>query len=207
MFIQVKRSGYTRDGEQFCSGIFLILTQPKNDTGKYPDTEDICYDCSKSNVEHSAPLSPDIQEISDKMHRVFMYVFNQRLHTSKDIETLKDASEIILDAKRQVEGCRYFRATSINYPIRAIVRHVAMSQLGHFMMGYARVKGNRLTLSGAYGADGLPDSVPDAVYESGLELPADLREQWNKGGGWNGTGSEAENMRKWALEHLADLRA
>jgi hypothetical protein len=75
------------------------------------------------------------------------------------------------------------------------------------MMGNARVHGHRLTLSGSYGSDGLPDTVPAEVYARGVELPDELYNAWNNGGGWNGAGSEAPAMREWALEHLAELRA
>jgi hypothetical protein len=75
------------------------------------------------------------------------------------------------------------------------------------MMGYARVHGERITLSGSYGGDGLPTSVPDAIYGAhGIVLPAELVAEWNHGGGWNGAGSEAASMRKWALQNLAELR-
>jgi len=91
-------------------------------------------------------------------------------------------------------------------PFRAIVRQVSMRQLGHFMMGFARVSKHRLTVSGAYGADGLVMSVPSEVYERGVELPQQLRDAWSKGGGWNSAGSEAPLMRQWALDHLKELR-
>lgn len=83
-------------------------------------------------------------------------------------------------------------------PLRALVRFVALSQLGHFMMGFARIKGQRFSVSGAYGSDGLPMTVPTEIYELGTELPQDLYDAWNKGGGWNSAGSEAEAMIKWA---------
>ena len=89
--------------------------------------------------------------------------------------------------------------------IRAIVRKVAMRQFGQFMMGFARVKGERITLSGSYGSDGLPKTVSDKVFNEGFPLPDDLRERWNKGGGWNGAGSEANAMREWALANLDKL--
>lgn len=93
-----------------------------------------------------------------------------------------------------------------NAPIRAIVRRVSLRQLGHFMMGFARVGKHRLTVSGAYGADGLVMSVPSDVYERGVELPKTLKDAWSNGGGWNSAGSEADAMREWALENLAELR-
>jgi hypothetical protein len=132
MFIQVKRSGYDRTGQHFCSGLFLILMQPK----------------------------------------------------AENLPMLSSA-----------------------YPIKAIVRHVAMKQLGHWMMGHARIHGHTLTLSGSYGSDGLPDTVPTEVYDRGVDLPQELYRAWKDGGGWNGAGSEGPLMRKWALENLDALRA
>jgi len=83
--------------------------------------------------------------------------------------------------------------------VRGIVRKVALRQLGHWMMGKARVNGHTLSVSGAYGADGLIMDVPDDVFALGTPIPADLFEAWSKGGGHNSCGSEAEAMRRWAL--------
>lgn len=84
--------------------------------------------------------------------------------------------------------------------IRGIVRKVALRQLGHWMMGRARVRGESLTISGSYGHDGLPMTVGENVFAAGVKLPDDLREAWSKGGGWNGAGSEAPAMRAWARQ-------
>lgn len=85
--------------------------------------------------------------------------------------------------------------------MRGIVRMVAMQQCGQFMMGRARIKGHTITLSGSYGGDGLPVyQVPQEVYDAGVDIPDDLYELWNKGGGHNSAGSEAPAMRKWAIE-------
>lgn len=84
--------------------------------------------------------------------------------------------------------------------IFACVRKVALRQLGHFMMGKARIhgRGNWATVSGAYGSDGSPLGV-DKLPADAVPLPAELYEAWNKGGGWNGAGSEATAMRAWAI--------
>ena len=84
-------------------------------------------------------------------------------------------------------------------PIRAFVCYARMSQLGHFMMARVTRKGHRLSLSGSYGGDGLPCSVPRDIYDSAVPVPADLIDKWNHGGGWNSAGSEAPAMRAWAL--------
>lgn len=92
-------------------------------------------------------------------------------------------------------------------PIKCCVRKVAMSQCGHWMMGKARIYGKTYSLSGSYGSDGLTMSVPQEVYDRlPLELPPELVEAWNKGGGHNSAGSEGPALRKWALEHLEELR-
>ena len=80
----------------------------------------------------------------------------------------------------------------------AIVRTVALSQLGHFMVGRANICGRWRSVSGAYGSDGLPMSVP-ALPRDAVPLPADLYQAWSKGGGWNGAGSAAPAMRVWSL--------
>ena len=91
--------------------------------------------------------------------------------------------------------------------IRAIVRTVALHQLGHFMMGTARARGHSITVSGAYGGDGLPVTVPADVFAAAVPLPDRLRQAWAHGGGWNSAGGEAAEMRAWAIEHVDALRA
>jgi hypothetical protein len=92
-------------------------------------------------------------------------------------------------------------------PIKAIVRNVALHQTGNFMMGRARAYGHSITVSGSYGGDGLPCSVPQAVYDrASVVLPDYLYQAWNKGEGWNSAGSEAPAMRAWARANLAELR-
>lgn len=93
-----------------------------------------------------------------------------------------------------------------SFPIRALVRHVRMRQVGHFMMGSARVGPHNLTVSGSYGADGLVMNVPEDVYARALELPQELYDAWNTGGSWNSAGSEAPSMRQWARANLERLR-
>lgn len=91
--------------------------------------------------------------------------------------------------------------------IKAMVRHVRMHQCGHFMMARLKVDGTTIPLSGAYGGDGLTRTVPRDVFDRhGVELPAALYQAWNKGDGWNSAGTEAPDMRTWALENLKTLR-
>ncbi len=107
--------------------------------------------------------------------------------------------------------------------LRAVVRHVRMSQCGHFMMGQVTLGGIELTLSGTYGNDGLPIHLPnkhgiasddkDAALLTSIrllrqmvEVPAELCEAFWNGGGHNTGGSETPLLRKWAKENLAALR-
>lgn len=91
--------------------------------------------------------------------------------------------------------------------IRCVVRKVALRQCGHWMMGTARIGSRWYTVSGAYGHDGLPMAVQADAYERGIELPQELRDAWNVGGGWNGCGSEAAAIREWAIANLEALTA
>lgn len=84
--------------------------------------------------------------------------------------------------------------------MRGIVRHVHLHQTGHFMMGSVRIMKNKITLSGSYGGDGLPVTVPKEIYELGHPVPEDLWAAWNTGGGHNSAGSEAPLMQEWALK-------
>ena len=95
----------------------------------------------------------------------------------------------------------------------AIVRTVALSQCGQFMMGTARVYGHSLVISGAYGSDGLPlnvDRLPepirDRVRAEMKPLPRHLYQLWADGGGWNGAGTEADGMRRWALSTFEERK-
>lgn len=85
-------------------------------------------------------------------------------------------------------------------PIRCLVRHTTLKQFGHWMMGKVRIKNKSFTISGAYGSDGLPKHVPEEIYNLGIPLPQELYDLWNKGGGWNSCGSEANEISKWAKQ-------
>jgi hypothetical protein len=81
----------------------------------------------------------------------------------------------------------------------AIVRKVALQQLGHFMMGSVNICGKWQTVSGTYGNDGLPMDV-EKLPSDAVRLPDELFDAWNKGGGWNSAGSESDAMSEWARE-------
>ena len=83
---------------------------------------------------------------------------------------------------------------------RALVRSVALHQLGHWMMGTARIKNQSITVSGVYGSDGLPVNVSKEIYDIGIDVPKRIYNLWNKGGGWNSCGYEADAMGGWAVK-------
>lgn len=96
-------------------------------------------------------------------------------------------------------------ATESPRPYRGLVRYVKMSQSGHFMVGSVSIRSQAgmrhiISLSGAYGADGLIREVPNAIYAMGTDLPAELHDKWNRGGGHNSVGMEAPDMDAWAKE-------
>lgn len=123
---------------------------------------------------------------------------NGTYYTSDGSQHARRASFLILMQPDTPDGHKL--------PIRAIVRRVALRQCGHWMMGSARIAGQRIPISGAYGSDGLPRSVPMAVYLRGIPIPPELHAAWNTGGGWNSAGSEAPAMQEWALANIKLLR-
>jgi len=202
MFITSKYSGYNRHGEQIAAGYFLMLLQPKWDSVQYPHLETICRVCGKGKDAHqtSIPYVPACDE-----HGIVARLRARANGTEEELNAICDAGERFVTgcakceaSKAYQSNCFSFTPNSITYPIRAIVRYTRMRLLGHFMMGFARVGKERITLSGSYGSDGLPCSVSDEVYAQGTELPQELYNAWNNGGGWNGAGSEASKMREWA---------
>lgn len=95
------------------------------------------------------------------------------------------------------------------HELRAAVRFTSMRQLGHWMMGSARIGPCRLGVSGTYGDDGLPmdgRKLPDEVWGKLVVVPAELTEKFWGGGGHNCAGSEGPAMVEWAKENLAKLR-
>jgi len=214
MFITSKRNGCDRTGQQFASGLFLILVQPKP-SNKYPMHSSMCIDCGRDRDAHEASRTIPIPTCD--AHGVIARLIRQRAEKMRET-----TDEEIIELEKPVAGCEAciahihaialvgctnFRPTYNHFPIRALVRHVSLTQCGHFMMGRARVHGESLIMSGAYGADGLPDRVSDSVYDRAVPLPNSLYELWAHGNGWNDAGSEATAMREWALSNLKTLRA
>lgn len=217
MFITSKYSGYNRHGEQVAAGYFLILTQPKYDSLKYPAYAEECA-CGKTREQHASEALTAVPDCSKHGIVARIRELDSLVKGSPEYNSARDEMEELWATQnhhhdRHIAGCpeceayksyysecRTFRLSHNSYPIRAIVRYVRMGQFGNFMMGRARVLGKSITLSGSYGSDGLPASVDDDIYELGAELPQELRDKWNTGGGWNGAGSEAPLMRKWALD-------
>ena len=94
--------------------------------------------------------------------------------------------------------------------VRAIVRSVRLKQLGHFMMGAVSIKTapnvqHHISVSGAYGSDGLLLDVPSDVFALGVPLPLKLYDAWSHGGGHNNVGSEAHAIHDWALKNMKAL--
>jgi len=207
VFILTRYSGYNRHGEQSAAGQFLILMQPATDSRTYPYHSTQCAVCSKTRDQHQ-PVTVPACSVHGVVARLRRLSEAERL-TVEDRDAIWNekfspacpecqARQQALEAA----GCTDFKTAVIQYPLRGIVRYVRMKQLGHFMMGTARVGKTRLSLSGSYGSDGLPLSVPDEVYELGAPLPENLYQAWKHGGGWNSAGSEAGAMRAWALQNL-----
>lgn len=91
------------------------------------------------------------------------------------------------------------------HELYACVRHVSLRQFGHWMMGTARIAGQSLTLSGSYGSDGLPcdyEKLSEAARAKLIRVPEDIEAIYWKGDGWNSSGSEGPDLRRWAKQQF-----
>ena len=82
----------------------------------------------------------------------------------------------------------------------AFVRHVRLEQLGHFMMGHAKLGGVTLTVSGPFGGDGNTMSFPPFMFNAGVPVPPELMDRWNA------TDDGGHCLQAWAMDNLRDLR-
>jgi hypothetical protein len=100
--------------------------------------------------------------------------------------------------------------------LRACVRHVKLTQIGHFMMGRVKLGPWEFCLSGSFGREGLPiylgsskmtPEEADHFWEQLVPVSQELAQRYWKSDGHNNVpGSVAENFRKWALVNLKILR-
>ena len=203
MFITSKYAGYNRNGEQIAAGYFLLLMQPTFDSVAFPAYQNKCK-CGLPREEHRAIVSIHQCPNHGIMARLKARVQAKQEPLDADFEEivpLPDCPDCIRHAAEiDAQGCTNFSPVSNSYLIRALVRYTRLRQCGHWMMGTVRIEDHSLTVSGSYGGDGLPTSVPDELYSLGVDVPTELVDAWSNGGGWNGAGSEAGAMREWALK-------
>lgn len=101
--------------------------------------------------------------------------------------------------------------TTIHPPFteaRAFVRTVQLDQMGHFMTGYIHLGHRKIYIEGCYGADSLPASVDNDVWEVGIPIPKEIMEAWAKDSDspYHDAGVEGPMLRRWADENLTALR-
>ncbi len=108
------------------------------------------------------------------------------------------------------------RSDSDYKDVRAFARAVHLEQMSHWMMGSIKVydadnKEYELTLSGAFGSDGLlfdlDDNEQKALFDCCVKVPKELVDIWREDTGHNGIDLKtAEAFAKWANENLVALR-
>lgn len=219
MFIANTRSGYTQDGEQRARGDFLIVsTDP---TRKIEIGGEVCTHCGS----HRAPETEgDGKRAACNRHPKYQEFVHEYIVMHRTLPPRTDPadwSSVVADP-RGVWPHEWVPRTA--NALLACVRSVRMRQYGHFMMGSVVVGSRRLTLSGTYGADGLPYHFPipegstvEEITAHNDGVPSDVRGHWHpvpdalavkfwNGGGHNSAGEEGPAMRKWAAENLRLLR-
>ena len=91
----------------------------------------------------------------------------------------------------------------------AAVRKATLKPFGPWMAGHIVLAGAPVTVSGAFGGEGLPRdllTLSEAQRALLTPIPPDLAETFWQGGGWNSAGREASSMREWALAKVPAMR-
>ena len=190
MFINSK-GGYGRNGEQFARGSFLLLFS--HNGHKWEDQN------NRARVEdHGQMLTRGGDSEGER--------FKCQCRGSGWRPEYGDAPVPSYYLKYcPAHGHEYKTWAGDDKKLYACLRHVSLRQLGHFMMGTARIAGQSVTVSGAYGADGLPrdyEELTEAGRAKLTEVPVDVAAAYWAGDGWNGAGKEAPVLRAWALRAL-----
>ena len=192
MFIKQSRSGYGRGGEQFARGKFLALFS--HNPFKWEDEN------NKPHFEDNGKIFP--------VHLGEGFVTQRECNCAgKAPYNYTEADKVPAYYLEQcpVHGGEWRTMPSaLNRKLYALVRHTSLRQVGHFMMGTINIGGQRITVSGSYGANGLPmdvEKIDPANRWRLVEVPAAIAEIfWNSSDGWNGAGSEGPIIRQWALD-------
>jgi hypothetical protein len=105
----------------------------------------------------------------------------------------------------------FARDISYTAELRAYVKNVKLTQLGHWMMGEMNIRTStgpqRVGLSGTYGADGLTnDAKDDALWAATWTMPEDLAYMFWTDDGHNSAGRNGKYIHKWACKHEKALR-
>lgn len=190
MFITRSQGGYNRHGEQFARGSFLMVFSHNEYTWE-----------DQNNRPHF-----------EDHGKVFDVIAGEGFTIQKTCQCAGSAPYTYTKAEDvpsyylkycPVHSIEYKHMPSeLNRKLYACVRHVSLRQCGHFMMGSARIAGQVVTVSGAYGSDGLPmdyEKLTQSAQQKLVEVPTDLAEKFWQGGGHNSAGEEAPAMREWAL--------
>ena len=124
-----------------------------------------------------------------------MYIQNTPIYYRGDQRTAQRGPFLLLLQPNQATISKTCRPENTF----AVVRQVALKQMGHWMMGRANLCGKWHVISGGYGNDGLPKSI-DTLPKDAQPLPREHYDLWSNGGGHTGPGSEASTRRKWPIE-------
>lgn len=193
MFISQSRGGYSRNGEQFCRGRFLLLFSHNQylweDENNHPHIELHGQTFDITNGEGFV--------IQRKCQCAGSAPYTYEPGAAVPSYYLKYCPVHSGEYKQSPSGKEWGRK------LYACVRHVSLRQMGHWMMGSARIAGQSVTCSGTYGSDGLPkdyEKLTPAARTKLVEVPADIADIFWAGGGWNDAGKEGPDMMRWALK-------
>lgn len=203
MFLKTSQSGYTRNGEQFARGSFLIVFS--HNQYKWESQNNTPHVDLHGQTFDVASGDGFVVQKTCRCAGTDLYINGRKIDTFAPGDELPNVPSYYLRYCPVHSGEYKTMPTELSRKLYACVRHVSLRQMGHWMIGSARIAGQSVTCSGAYGSDGLTRDYEELNADARAkvtELPADLIETFWKGGGHNTSGNEAPAMREWALKTL-----
>lgn len=168
MFIKRSQGGYNCQGEQFARGSFLVLFS--HNPHKWEE---------QNNILHFETAGQLVNGVECRCGQYYRWETPWVEGSKADGKGGSWVSAPYYYLKScPAHGHEYRTMPSeLSRKLYACVRHVSLSQFGHFMMGTVRIAGQSVTLSGKYGADGLTqdyESLTPAARAKLTELPPDM---------------------------------
>lgn len=126
-----------------------------------------------------------------------MFISNARTYYESDGTQRAARAPFLILASSNTPQCAPDCERPGHVQLYAVVRKVALSQFGNFMMGRARVGNHSIVISGAFGSDGLPidyeRELTPRARDFFIPVPSDIAHAY-----WTDDQTAHDQLRHWA---------